>query len=186
MVTITALWLPILLAAIVVFVVSSVIHMFLKYHQSDFRKLDAEDAVMNALRPFRIPPGDYVFPYCGSTKRMGEPDFIEKMAKGPIAFMTVMPNARPSMAASLIQWFVYCLIVGVFAAYVTGRALEPGAHYLSVFRLAGTVAFAGYGLALLQNSIWYKRNWPSTIKSVFDALIYALVTAGTFGWLWPA
>ncbi len=186
MVTIPALWLPILLAAVAVFIVSSVIHMLLKYHQSDFSKVEAEDAVMNALRPFRIPPGDYVLPYCGSTKRMNEPDFIEKMNKGPIAFMTVLPNGKPGMATNLVQWFVYCLIVGVFAAYVAGRALEPGAHYLAVFRMAGVTAFAGYGLALLQNSIWYKRNWSSTLKSVFDALVYALVTAGVFGWLWPA
>lgn len=41
-------------------------------------------------------------------------------------------------------------------------------------------------LALLQNSIWYKRKWSSTLKSMADGLVYALVTAGTFGWLWPA
>lgn len=186
MVTVSDLWLPILLAAVAVFVVSSIIHMLLKYHDSDFSKLEAEEAVMDALRPLRIPPGDYVFPYAGSTKRMGEPDFIEKMGKGPIAFITVLPNGKPTMTASLIQWFVYCLVVGVFAAYVAGRALEPGAHYLAVFRMAGVTAFAGYGLALLQNSIWYKRNWASTLKSVFDALLYALFTAGVFGWLWPA
>ena len=186
MVSIAELWLPIVLAAIVVFVVSSVIHMLLKYHQSDFGKIEAEDAVMNALRPFSIAPGDYILPYCGSTKRMSEPDFVEKMEKGPIAFMTVLPNGKPTMAGSLGMWFVYCLVVGVFAAYVAGRSLEPGAHYLAVFRMAGVTAFAGYGLALLQNSIWYKRNWPATMKSVFDALVYALFTAGVFGWLWPA
>lgn len=186
MVTVLALWLPILLAAVAVFVVSSIIHMLLKYHASDFEKLEAEDAAMDALRPLRIPPGDYVMPFCGSTRRRNEPDFIEKMDKGPIVYLTVLPNGRQGMAGSLAMWFVYCLVVGLFAAYVTGRALEPGAHYLAVFRLAGATAFAGYGLALLQNSIWYKRNWPSTLKSVFDALVYALVTGGVFGWLWPA
>ena len=90
------------------------------------------------------------------------------------------------MGSSLAQWFVYCLIVGVFAAYITGRALEPGAHYLSVFRFAGATAFVGYSLALMQNSIWYKKNWSTTLKSMFDGLIYALFTAGVFGWLWPA
>jgi len=46
--------------------------------------------------------------------------------------------------------------------------------------------FGGYALALLQNSIWYKRAWNFTLKSMADGLVYALLTAGTFGWLWPA
>jgi len=72
------------------------------------------------------------------------------------------------------------------AAYIAGRALEPGAHYLSVFRFAGATAFFGYAFALMQQSIWYKRAWGTTFKSTFDGLIYALLTAGTFGWLWPS
>jgi hypothetical protein len=99
--------------------------------------------------------------------------------------IAIMNNGSPNMAKELSLWFIYSIIVGVFAAYVSGRALEPGAHYLKVFRFAGVTAFVGYGLALLQNSIWYKRNWSATLKSIFDGLIYALFTAGFFGWLWP-
>ena len=83
------------------------------------------------------------------------------------------------------MWFVYSLIVGVFAGYVTGRAVHPGANYLDVFRFVGATSFMGYGLALMQNSIWYWKKWSTTLKSMFDALIYALLTAGVFGWLWP-
>jgi hypothetical protein len=90
------------------------------------------------------------------------------------------------MGASLLLWFLYGVVVSIFAAYVAGAALAPGARYLDVFQFSGTVAFVGYGLALLQNSIWYSRQWSSTLKSVFDSLIYALLTAGIFGWLWPA
>jgi hypothetical protein len=140
---------------------------------------------MEALRAFDIPPGDYVIPHAGSAKAMKSPEFIEKCKKGPVAFMTVMPSGSPSMTGSLVLWFLYCVLVSVFAAYISGRALGPGAHYLQVFRFAGCTAFVGYSLALLQGSIWYKRKWSSTIKSMFDGLIYALVTAGTFGWLWP-
>jgi len=184
-VSVLSLWLPILLSAATVFVVSSVIHMVLPYHRTDFVKVPAEDEVMNALRPFNIPPGDYVIPHAGSSQAMKSPEFQEKVNKGPVAFMTVMRSEMPSMGASLVQWFVYSLIVGVFAAYIAGRALEPGAHYLAVFRFAGATAFLGYGMALLQNSIWYKRNWVATLKSVFDGLVYGLLTAGMFGWLWP-
>ena len=89
------------------------------------------------------------------------------------------------MGKSLVQWFIYSLVVSVFAAYIADIALEPGAHYLAVFRFAGTTAFIGYSLALMQNSIWYKKSWSATFKSMFDGLIYALFTAGVFGWLWP-
>jgi hypothetical protein len=186
MVSLMALWVPILLSAVLVFVISSVIHMLLPYHRTDFGKVPAEDDVMNALRGFSIPPGDYVIPCAGSSKEMGTPEFIEKTTKGPVAFMTVIPSGPPKMGKSLVQWFGYCIVVGIFAAYVTGRALEPGADYLAVFRFAGCTAFVGYALALWQNSIWYKRAWGTTLKSTFDGLVYALVTAGAFGWLWPA
>lgn len=186
MVSVMSLWLPILLGAVFVFAVSSIIHMFLTYHRSDFSNLADENGVMAALRPFNIPPGDYVIPHAGSTEAMKTPEFTEKCNAGPVAFMTVLPNGPMQMGSSLAQWFGYCILVGLFAGYVASRALEPGAHYLAVFRFVGTVAFAGYGLALLQNSIWYKRNWSATLKSMFDALVYGLVTAGTFGWLWPS
>lgn len=186
MISVASLWLPIVLSAVLVFVVSSVIHMLLPYHQNDFDKLPAEDDVMDALRKFNIPPGDYVMPRPADSKERGSPEFIEKMNRGPIAFMTVYPSGPPAMGQSLVLWFVYSIVVSVFAAYLASRAVAPGGDYLAVFRFAGATAFCGYGLALFQNSIWYKRKWSTTFKSVFDALIYALLTAGVFGWLWPA
>jgi hypothetical protein len=186
MVSLSALWLPILLSAVFVFVVSSIIHMVLGYHANDYGGVPSEDQVMDALRPFSIPPGEYTVPHAPDSKAMGSPEFQAKLTRGPVLFMTVLPNEVPKMGGQFVQWFLYCVVVGIFAAYIAGRALDPGAHYLSVFRFAGATAFAGYSLALLQNSIWYKRPWGTTLKSAFDGLVYALVTAGTFGWLWPS
>ncbi len=185
MVPVTSLWIPILVSAVIVFVASSIIHMVLPYHRNDLRKLAKEDEVMDALRRFDIPPGDYAVPYAGSPEGMKKPEFVEKRKKGPVVLMTVAPGGPPSMGRSLLLWFLYCALVGVFAAYVAGRALGSGADYLAVFRFAGVSAFMGYSFALLQNSIWYRRNWGATLKSVFDGLVYGLLTAGTFGWLWP-
>lgn len=186
MVPVMSLWLPILLAAVIVFVASSIIHMVLTYHATDMKALPKQDDVMAALRPFNIPPGDYAMPYAGSMKAMNTPEFQEKLKKGPVALVTVIPSGPPAMGVSLAQWFGYCIIVGIFAAYIAGRALAPGAHYLEVFRFAGCTAFIGYGLSQLQNSIWYHRAWSTTIKSVIDSLLYGLLTGGTFGWLWPS
>ena len=185
MVPVTSLWIPILLSAVIVFVASSIIHMLLSYHRNDLRKLSKEDEVMGVLRGFNIPPGDYAMPYAGSMEGMKKPEFIEKMKAGPVLFMTVVPSGPPSMGASLVLWFIYSVVVSVFAGYISGRALPVGANYLAVFRFAGCTAFIGYSLALLQNSIWYKRNWGTTARSMIDGLVYGLLTAGTFGWLWP-
>ena len=185
MVPVLSLWLPILVSAAIVFVASSVIHMLLPVHKGDYRKLPDEDGVMEALRKAGVGPGDYMFPHAGSLADLKSPAFVEKRTKGPVASMTVMESGPVSMGPSLAQWFLYCVVVGVFAAYVAGRALGPGAHYLKVFRFVGVTAFVGYSLALWQNTIWYKRSWLVTLKSNVDGLVYGLLTAGTFGWLWP-
>ena len=185
MVPIMSLWIPILLSAAIVFVASSIIHMVLPLHRKDLRRLPKEDEVMQALRGFNIPPGDYAMPCAGSPETMSSPEFVAKMKHGPVAFMTFVPAGPPSMGKSLVLWFVYSLAASVIAAYVTGRALGPGAGHRQVFRFAGCTAFIAYSFALPQNSIWYRRNWGTTIRSMFDGLIYGLLTAGTFGWLWP-
>jgi hypothetical protein len=186
MVPVLSLWLPILLSAGFVFIVSSIIHMFLPYHRNDMAKLPSEDQVMDALRPLNIQTGEYAMPHSGGGREWNSPEFQEKANKGPVAFMTFWPTGMPSMGPSLAQWFVYCIVISIFAAYISGRALDPGAHYLSVFRFAGATAFMGYTAALWQHSIWYKRPWSTTAKHTFDGLVYALFTAGTFGWLWPS
>lgn len=185
MVPLTSLWMPILLSAVLVFVVSSVIHMMLTYHRSDYMKVADEDKVLAALRPFRIPPGNYILPHATSMEAMKDPAFVEKLTAGPVAFVTVRPNGVPAMGGQLVQWFVYAVIVSAIAGYVAGRALGPDADYLSVFRFAGTTAFACYGMGAVHESIWMGRKWSTSIKHMFDGLVYGAVTAGAFGWLWP-
>ena len=185
MVSVTSLLVPILVSAVIVFVASSVLHMLLPFHKNDYRKLPKEEDVLEAFRRFNLPAGDYMAPCAGSHEAMNQPEFKAKMQQGPIVILTVADGGSGGMAQPLALWFVYAIVVSVFAAYVAGRALAPGAHYLGVFRFVGTVAFTGYSLALAQHSIWYKRQWSTTLKSMADGLIYALLTAGVFGWLWP-
>ena len=187
MVTIVSLWLPILLSAVLVFAASSVIHMLLGYHKNDFGQLLNEDGVRGALGPMGIQPGEYAIPRAGSMKAMSSPEYQEKLKQGPVAFMTVLPNGPISMGSSLIQWFLYSLLISVFAAYIATRALAGDAEvaYLDVFRFAGATAFMCYAVGTWQASIWYKRKWSTTAKTTLDGLVYALLTAGCFAWLWP-
>lgn len=185
MVPVTALWLPILVSAVFVFFASFILHMLLPLHRGDWRKLPAEDDVQEALRRFNIAPGDYALPSGGSPSAMKDPAFMEKMKRGPVAVMTVMPAGQFSMGSNLAQWFVFNIVVSVFAGYLAGAALAPGAEYLEVFRFTGTTAFTAYVLGYIPLSIWYKRAWSAQAKNAFDGLVYALLTAGVFGWLWP-
>ena len=185
MTDLTALWLPILLSAVIVFVASSLIHMLLPWHNSDYKRVPEEDKVLEALRPFSIPPGDYLIPRPAQRTDMKNPEFLGKMKKGPVMVVTVLPNGEIAMGRNLTLWFLYLIVIGIFAGYVSGRALPVGTDYLRVFRFAGTTAFIGYAAALWQMSIWYRRSWATTIKTTVDGLIYGLLTAGVFGWLWP-
>lgn len=182
---VTSLWMPILLSAVLVFVLSSIIHMLTPFHKGDYGKVPEEDKVMEALRPFNLPPGDYMMPRPSSTKDMSSPEFLEKRRKGPVVMFTVFPGGEVGMGKQLAGWFLYSIVVGIFAAYLASRTVPVGAHYLLVFRIVGTTAFMGYALALWQSSIWYRRALGTTIRLNIDGLVYACVTAGTFGWLWP-
>jgi len=185
MVPLVSLWMPIILSAGTVFLASSITHMVLRYHQNDFSKLPQEDQIMDALRPFNVPPGEYMAPYCATPAEMKSPAFLEKLKRGPVFAMTVFPAGQWSMTPRLVQWFIFSVVVSLFAAYVAGRTLGPGTAYIAVFRIAGTVAFVAYALAKVPDSIWYNRKWSTTFKGAFDGLVYGLLTGGTFGWLWP-
>jgi len=184
MVPLIDLAVPILASAVLVFVLSSIIHMVLPFHRNDFQALPDEGKVQEALRPFNIAPGDYTLPHMNAAT-MKDPQKIERMTRGPVAIITVIKSGPPAMGTALALWFLYAVVVGVCSAYIAGRALGPGVSYLEVFRFVGTTAFMGYAMALVQQSIWWGRNWGATLRSVADGLVYALFTAGVFGWLWP-
>lgn len=184
MVPLSDLWLPILLSAVLVFVASSVIHMVLRYHWSDFGPVATEDHLLTELRQAGLEPGQYAVPHAATPAVMNSPEYREKLAAGTSALITVLPRGGAAMGRTLAIWFVYTLVVSVAAAYVTGRALDPSAEYLQVFRFATTTAFVAYAFGGWQESIWFGRPWTTTLKATFDALVYAGLTGGVFGWLW--
>ncbi len=185
MTALSALWLPILLSAVLVFIASTVIHMLLPWHKGDYPKMPNQDRALDALRPLAIPPGDYMVPHCSGRDEMKSAAFQEKMKNGPVMIVTIRPNGMPGMGQYLWQWFAFCVVIGILAAYVASVALPSGTPYLRVFQLVAATAFVGYSAGLWPLSIWYGRSWKTTLKSTIDGLVYALVTAGAFGWLWP-
>ena len=186
MVSLAALWLPILLSAVFVFIVSSIIHMAIPIHKGDYKKMDGEDAIREVMRGQNLTPGQYMMPAAHSMKEVATPEMAAKFKEGPVGYLTIVPNGQPSMGKALILWFLYCLLIGLFSGYMATICLSAGAHYMDVFRVVGTAAILGYALGHCHESIWKGLKWSITIKFIIDGVIYALVTAGTFGWLWPA
>lgn len=180
------LWLPILVASLAVFFVSSLVHMVLGYHNSDYRGLPGEDAIFEAFRKAGAGPGDYFLPYCTSMKDLADPEVVKKFEQGPVGFLTLRPPGPPAMGAQLLQWFLYTVLVSICVAYVADFTLAGGASFSAVLRVTGTVATLVYGLGHAPSSIWKGVAWSTSVKFLIDGILYGVATGAVFGWLWPA
>ena len=179
------LWLPIVLGTLFAWIASALIHMLVKYHNSDYQKLANEDEVMQAVRNGSPALGLHSFPYCIDMKEMQDESMQERFRSGPVGMLTVMPNGLPKMGSLVLQQIIYFLIGSVLIAYCATLALEPGASYMTVFRFVALVGFLTFGWAVIPFAIWFGHLWSMTAKYLLDALIYGLLVAGTFAWLWP-
>jgi hypothetical protein len=178
------LWMPILLSAVLVFVASSIIHMVLQgWHASDCHGLKGEEGVMRALREAGNGPGEYMMPYPSSMEEMKSDVYCAKMKEGPVGRVILMPGNSFHMGSSLLQWFIFCVVVGIFCAYIMQFALAEGTDYMAVFRLTSVVAFCSYAFSHAHNLIWAGTPLKVALKFGLDGLVYALITGGTFGWL---
>lgn len=183
MISLMSLWMPILVSAAACWIGGAVIWMVLPHHKSDFGKVDNENAARDALRSLR--PGQYNIPHIADPSKLTDED-RQKFANGPVGFLTVLEKGVPNMGLHLVQQIVVNLVIAVLVAYVASATLPAGTDYLKVFQVAGVTAWLAYGFATLQDSVWFGRPWSASLKVIFDALIYAVLTAGIFGWLWPA
>jgi len=179
--TIMTLWLPIIASAVVVYVAGAAIWMAMPWHKTEWQKTPDEEAVRAALRG--CAPGMYTVPNIKDQADFKKPEVQQKFIEGPQAFITVVPSGLPKMGGKLVMMFGYNLVVAIICAYMVSRTLPPGADYLTIFRVSGTVAFIAYGMAYVQESVWFGRKWSSTALTFLDALIYAVLTGGIFGWL---
>ena len=185
MATIAALWLPILLSAVVVFIVSAAVWMVMPHHKNDFSPASDQDALMDAVRGSTPGPGMYYFPWAAGGEN--SPEYREMARTGPVGILRVRdPEAVLNMGPAMLKSVSLYLVVSVFVAYLASVALAPGAAYLSVFQVTGTAAFMAYGFIGYQEAIWFGLPGRVAFKHSLDGLAYALLTAGIFGWLWPS
>ena len=179
------LWMPILVSGLAVFVVSALAWTVFPHHKKEFGKLPNEDAVMDSLRAGNLSPGLYTTPHMADHKEGGTPEGKAKFGRGPITFITVAPGGMPAMGPMMAKSLLFNLFVAAMVAYVGWHTMPAGTDYLQVFRVTGSMAFMAYALGTVPASIWFSRPWSSWLLGAFDSMLYALVLAGIFGWLWP-
>jgi hypothetical protein len=186
MVQLTTLWLPIVVGAAAMFLLSFLCWMVLPHHRKDYLPVPDEDGLMAFLRAKALAPGQYSFPHCSGPEAMKDPAWIAKRDAGPGGMLQIVPSSAWNMGPTLAKWFVLLLAVGVFIAYLTSRVLPAGAEYLSVFRVVGTATFLTFCIQPVSDGIWKSTPCRTVCASIFDGALYALATAGVFAWLWPA
>jgi len=180
------LWLPIVLGTGLAWIASGLIHILIKYHNSDYQPLSNEAEVMSAVQKGSPNLGVHTFPYCSDMAEMGNADVQQKFTEGPVGMLTIFPNGMPNMGKLMAQQVSFFLAGTILIAYCATLVLGAGAEYMVVFRFISAVGFLTFGWAVIPFSIWYGHRWSTTAKYLLDALIYGLVIAGSFAWLWPA
>ncbi len=178
------LWLPIVVSAVIVFFASFLAWMVLPHHKGDWKGLPNEDALNNTIRTTSIKPGQYMFPYCASSKDMKSEEFKQRWKAGPRGTLCVW-SGTGSMGLNMLWVFVFYLVVGIFVGYLTALACEPGTEYMTVFRVAGTAAIMAHTLASFPHSIWFRTPARAILTNLVDGIVFGLLTAGTFAALCP-
>lgn len=181
-----SLWLPVVVATVVVWLASAILHMLLKYHRADIGRLANEDAIAAALGKDRPAPGVYALPYCADMAQMKDPAYVKKYQDGPVALVTVLRNGVPAIGKHLVQWLLLCFLVSFTVGYVARHTLHPGADGMLVLQVTGAVALAAYAYGYLQDSIWKGIPWGNSLRGILDAVIYAVLTGLAFRFFWPA
>ena len=185
MITIMQLWLPVLIAAIAVFVVSSILHMVLRFwHATDMRGFDNESEIAAAIRRGNPTPGMYGIPF-GSMSDMNKPEMREKFSQGPVGMVILRRNGSVNIGASLLQWFLFCLLVAYFCGYLGVATLLAGTPASQVFRVLGTAGIMVFAIGVIPTGIWNGHPWKVVVKAVIDGIIYGLIVGAIFAWLWP-
>ncbi len=180
----TSLWLPILLAAAAVWVLSAIVWMALPHHKRDFIALPDEESFIEQVRRSGIRPGNYVFPDFRDHNAMKSEKTQKALNEGPVGHLSVWPTPV-TMGGKMVSTFVVYLVVSALIAYLARTALPGEASFSKVFQIAGTAGVLAYSFAFIPNAVWFGAYRRTIVASVVDGVVYGLVTGALFAWLWP-
>ena len=187
MVSIPELWLPILVATVLVFVASNLVWMVLPHHKSDARRLPDEAAALGRAGQAGPEAGPLPLPVGQLDGRDEGPGLRREAEQGTGGAADGDPE-RPVQHGSVAR--------PVDRLPGRGRHLRRLRHGPRARRPAPTTSRSSASRAP-----W--PSWPTrgaqlparhlvgqaagrrAVKEILDGLLYGLLTAGAFGWLWP-
>jgi hypothetical protein len=178
------LWLPILLSAAIVWVISAVVWMALPHHKRDFIALPDEDGLMEYLRKNGIQPGNYVFPDFRDPKVMKSEKTQKALNEGPVGHLSVWQTPL-TMGGKMVATFIVYLVVSTLIAYLTRVALPGPAPFTKVLQVAGTAGILAYCFSFIPNAVWFGSYKRTIVANFVDGIVYGLITGAIFAWRWP-
>ena len=177
-----ALWLPILVATVVLWVLSFVAWVVLPHHFGDFKKLDSENEMMELVKQANIPAGNYMFPYSGTKPEQDSKEYQDRYTEGPRGTLNVYN--MPNMGINMAQTILYFLITSLTIACITNVACPAGdaeTDFMKVFRIAGTIGVLTYASSGVLHKIWFKaKQWTDML----DGAVYGVALGLIFAALW--
>lgn len=184
------LWLPILVATVVMFILSALIWTAMPHHKNEHRGVPDEDSLLAVLRKANLQPGNYMFPFCAPEHRWDKAkteEWGKKVAEGPAGTLTTWPKGPMNMGKMMGQSLAFYLVANFFIGAAGAHAIrfDAPATFHHVFVVIGLVTFMTYFFATVPACIWFGKPWKSQALLFIDAVVYAAATAATFAWLWP-
>ena len=180
----TSLWLPILLAAAAVWIVFIIPSMALPHHKQDWIGLSDEDGFMDDLRRRGIKPGNYLFPDFRTTAALKSPKVEKALKEGPVGHLSVW-QTPVTMGDKMAASFIVHLVVAILIAYLTRIALPGPAPFAKVFQIAATAGILAYSFSFNPNALWFGAYKRTIAATIFDGIVFGVVTGAIFGWRWP-
>ena len=178
------LWLPILLSAAVVWIVSTIFGMPFLHHKNDFIGLPDEDAFMDSLRKSGIKPGNYLFPDFRSPAAMKSEKVSKALEAGPVGHLSVWQPPL-TMGGKLAATFIVYLVVSLLIAYLASVTLPKTAEFAKVFQVVGTAGILAYSFSFIPNAIWFGAYKRTIVASIIDGIVCGAITGAIFAWRWP-
>ena len=195
-----SLWLPILLSAAAVWIVSTIFGMPFLHHKNDWIGLPpappaphggSEDAFMDFIRTSGIKPGNYLFPDFRTREAMESEKVGKALKEGPVGHLSVWQPPL-SMGGKLAATFIVYLVVSTLIAYLASVTLPPPLKtaggeggFAKVFQVVGTAGILAYSFSFIPSAIWFGAYKRAIVMSIIDGIVFGAITGAIFAWRWP-
>ena len=178
------LWLPILLSAAAVWLLSLIFGMALPHHKQDWIGLPDEDGFMDYIRRSGIKPGNYLFPDFRGRAALKSEKVEKALKEGPVGHLSVW-QTPVTMGGKMVATFIVYLVVSTLIAYLTRVALPGPAEFAKVFQIAATAGILAYCFSFIPNALWFGSYERTIVATFIDGLIFGAITGAIFAWRWP-